>query len=36
MTEPTDKTKASRRGFLAGAAGLAAAGAGGRALADNA
>src|SRR5476649_303556 len=35
MTEPTDKTRASRRRFLAGAAGLAAAGAGGRALADN-
>ena len=37
MTEPTDKTKASRRRFLAGAAGLAAAGASLRAaLADNA
>src|ERR1035437_6912706 len=37
MTEPTDKTKASRRRFLAGAAGLAAAGASLRAaLAENA
>src|ERR1039458_9230158 len=37
MTDPTDKTKASRRRFLAGAAGLAAAGASLRAaLADNA
>ncbi len=37
MTEPTDETKASRRRFLAGAAGLAAAGASVRAaLADNA
>ena len=35
MTKPTDKTRASRRRFLAGAAGFAAAGAGGRALADN-
>src|SRR5664279_2957578 len=36
MTEPTDKTQASRRRFLTGAAGLAAASASGRALADNA
>lgn len=37
MTEPIDRTKATRRRFLAGAAGLAAAGASVRAaLADNA
>jgi len=37
MTKPTDKTRASRRRFLVGAAGLAAAGASMRAaLADNA